>query len=56
MENLLQLTVLDNDIVKSTDAYKNDKIIYLTPAVWYINDGGLNSIYTMIEDIANGLK
>ena len=48
--------VLDNDIVKSTDAYKNDKIIYLTPAVWYTNDGGLNSIYTMIEDVENGLK
>ena len=48
--------VLDNDIVKSTDAYKNDKIIYLTPAVWYTNDGGLNSIYTMIEDIEKGLK
>jgi len=48
--------VLDNDIVKSTDAYKNDKIIYLTPAVWYTNDGGLNSIYTMIEDVEKGLK
>ena len=48
--------VLDNDIVKSTDAYKNDKIIYLTPAVWYTNDGGLNSIYTMIADVENGLK
>ncbi|MGL5314007.1 MAG: siderophore ABC transporter substrate-binding protein [Peptostreptococcaceae bacterium] len=48
--------VLDNEIVKSTDAYKNDKIVYLNPVVWYTNDGGLNSVNTMIEDVMNGLK
>lgn len=48
--------VLDNDIVKSTDAYKNGKIVYLNPVVWYTNDGGLNSVNTMIEDVMNGLK
>lgn len=48
--------VLDNDIVKSTDAYKNDKIVYLNPVVWYTNDGGLNSVNTMIEDVMNVLK
>ena len=49
-------TVLDNDIVKSTDAYKNGKIIYLDAYTWYINDGGLNSINIMIDDIANNIK
>ena len=48
--------VLDNDIVKSTDAYKNDKIVYLNPVVWYTNDGGLNSVNTMIEDVMNAIK
>ena len=49
-------TVLDNDIVKSMDAYKNGNIIYLDAYTWYINDGGLNSINIMIDDIANTLK
>lgn len=49
-------SVLDNDLVKSMDAYKNGKIIYLDAYTWYINDGGLNSINIMIDDIANGLK
>lgn len=43
-------TVLNNDIVKSTDAYKNNKIVYLDGPTWYINDGGLNSLNTMIDD------
>ena len=42
--------VLNNDIVKSTDAYKNDKIVYLDGPTWYVNDGGLNSLNTMIDD------
>ena len=49
-------SVLDNDLVKSMDAYKNGKIIYLDAYTWYINDGGLNSINIMIDDIANGIK
>ncbi len=42
--------VLNNDIVKSTDAYKNNKIVYLDGPTWYVNDGGLNSLNTMIDD------
>lgn len=49
-------SVLDNDIVKSMDAYKNNKIIYLDSYTWYINDGGLRSINTMIDDIVNSLN
>ena len=49
-------TVLDNDLVRSMDAHKNGNIIYLDAYTWYLNDGGLNSINIMIDDIANGLK
>lgn len=42
--------VLNNDIVKSTDAYKNNKIVYLDGPTWYVNDGGLNSLNTMVDD------
>lgn len=48
--------VLDNDIVKSTDAYKNGKIIYLDAYTWYINDAGLDSINIMIDDIYSNIK
>ncbi|MGL5694677.1 MAG: ABC transporter, partial [Peptostreptococcaceae bacterium] len=49
-------SVLDNDIVKSMDAYKNGNIIYLDAYTWYINDAGLNSINIMIDDIVEPLS
>lgn len=42
--------VLDNDVIKSMDAFKNDNIVYLDGPTWYVNDGGLNSLNTMIDD------
>lgn len=49
-------SVLDNDIVKSMDAYKNGNIIYLDAYTWYINDAGLDSVNIMIDDIVNALN
>lgn len=49
-------TIMENDIVKSTDAYKNGKMIYLDSYTWYINDGGLNSLNKMAEDISKNIK
>ena len=48
--------VLDNDIVKSTDAYKNDKIVYLDSPAWYVVAGGLDSTQTMINNIKDAIK
>lgn len=31
--------VLENEIVMKTDAVKNNKIVYLTPDVWYLAEG-----------------
>ncbi|CAK7052525.1 ABC transporter [Tissierella sp. P1] len=47
--------IFDNDIIKQTQAYKNDKIIYLSSQVWYVASGGLTGTMTMIEDIQSGL-
>lgn len=47
--------IFDNDIIKETDAYKNDKIIYLNSQVWYVASGGMTGTMTMIEDIASKL-
>ena len=49
-------SVLDNELVKSTDAYKNGNIIYLTSEAWYTIAGGVNSTLTMLNDLEAILK
>jgi iron complex transport system substrate-binding protein len=48
--------VLDNELVESTDAAKNDEIHYLDSAVWYIAPTGLPSVETMVEEIAAAVE
>lgn len=47
---------LANDIVKKTDAYKNDRIVYLDGALWYLSGGGVQSELAKVEEILNELK
>lgn len=48
--------VIENALVKNTNAYKNDKIIYLDPNYWYLSGGGLISVTEMIEQVKSGLQ
>lgn len=48
--------VVENDLVKSTQAYKNNKVVYLDPNYWYLSGGGLVSVSEMIKEIENGIK
>lgn len=49
-------SVIENEIVKTTDAYKNGNIIYLENSnVWYTAEGGIKALQTMISDLKNGL-
>lgn len=48
--------VFDNDLVKNTNAGKNNKIVSLDSAVWYLISGGLNATQTQITEIENSLK
>lgn len=43
--------VMDNDLIKSTSAYKNNQIIYLDAHVWYVSSGGLTGTMKMVEEI-----
>ncbi|MBP2436329.1 siderophore ABC transporter substrate-binding protein [Microbacterium amylolyticum] len=43
--------VLDNEIVHQTTAWKNDQIVSLDPAAWYIVFGGIETTQIMIDDI-----
>lgn len=47
--------VMDNDLIKSTKAYKNNNIIYLDAHVWYVSSGGITSTMKMIEEIQSSL-
>lgn len=44
-----------NALVQQTNAYKNDKIIFLNPETWYLSGGGLKSIKMMIDEVENAV-
>ncbi|MEH7274949.1 siderophore ABC transporter substrate-binding protein [Neobacillus vireti] len=47
--------VIENELVKKTTAYKEDKVIYLDPDAWYLSGGGLQSVKMMAEEIEAAL-
>jgi iron complex transport system substrate-binding protein len=47
--------VVDNELVKQTNAGKENKVITLQPDVWYLSGGGLESTHLMIEDVKKAL-
>lgn len=47
---------MENDIIKQTTAYKNDRVIYLDGPLWYLSGGGLQSEHAKIEEILAELK
>ncbi|MBQ0138500.1 MAG: siderophore ABC transporter substrate-binding protein [Kurthia sp.] len=47
---------IENDIIKKTDAYKNDKIVYLDGITWYFSSGGITTETEKIDEILNELK
>lgn len=49
--------VIENELVKQTDAYKKGRIIYLeNPGVWYTAEGGITALDIMISDLENALQ
>ncbi|WP_340620978.1 siderophore ABC transporter substrate-binding protein [Xenorhabdus siamensis] len=51
----LEKAQFENDQVKSTNAYKNGKIVYLQPDLWYLSGGGLDSLTRQINAVADAL-
>lgn len=47
--------VVENELVKQTKAYENNRIIYLSPAPWYLAEGGISSTDSMIGEIEGAL-
>ncbi len=49
--------IMENDLVMSTDAYKNNHIVYLEhPNVWYTAEGGIQALDIMLQDLETVLK
>ncbi|WP_152656110.1 siderophore ABC transporter substrate-binding protein [Oceanobacillus sp. CFH 90083] len=48
--------LVENDLTANTEAYKNDRIFYLNPDVWYLSGGGLTSVQEMINEIDASLE
>lgn len=44
--------VVENDLTRQTQAYRNGHIVYLSnPAVWYTAEGGIEALNIMLEDL-----
>ncbi len=48
--------VIENDLVKKTNAYKNGKIVYLNANFWYLSGGGLNTELEMVKEAAQAVQ
>lgn len=42
---------IENELIRQTKAFKDGKIVYLTPEIWYLSGGGLISADMMAEEI-----
>ncbi|WP_411374745.1 siderophore ABC transporter substrate-binding protein [Arthrobacter sp. MPF02] len=47
--------LLDNELVRSTNAAKDNKVINLDPAGWYIVGYGLNNVKAMVDAVAGSV-
>lgn len=48
--------IMENELVKGTEAYKNGNVVYLAnPAVWYTAEGGVSALDVMLSDLESRL-
>lgn len=48
--------IIENELVKGTEAYQNGNIVYLAhPAVWYTAEGGIHALDLMLQDMETAL-
>ncbi|MNN99776.1 putative ABC transporter solute-binding protein YclQ precursor [compost metagenome] len=48
--------LVENELVKKTNAFKNNHIVYLDQNYWYLSGGGLESVAAMVNEVAKGYK
>lgn len=55
-EEKLDTNKIEDRYIKQTNAYKHNKIIYLTPDLWYLSGNGLQSVSLQMDEVARALK
>lgn len=48
--------VMENELIKTTDAYKNGHIYYVDSEAWYLGGSGVISVDKMISDMEKAIK
>src|SRR5690625_1056486 len=48
--------IVENTLMRSTQALQNDDIYYLNPDVWYLSGGGIISVQEMVKEIEASLQ
>ena len=48
--------VLDNSLIQQTKAFKNNHIVYLDAANWYLAFGGLESMEIIAAELEKAVK
>lgn len=48
--------VMENAVVKQTNAFKNNHIVYLNAEYWYSASGGLTAVQEMIQEVAKSIQ
>lgn len=49
-------SIMENDKIKETNAFRKGKIIYLQPQLWYLSGGGLESLSLQIDEVSGALQ
>ncbi|MGO1520166.1 MAG: siderophore ABC transporter substrate-binding protein [Sphingobacterium sp.] len=45
-----------NPLIEQTNAFKNDKIVFLNAEIWYLSGGGLKSIKMMLDEVESAIQ
>ena len=48
--------IVENELVKTTDTYKNGNIVYLDPETWYVGGAGIKAANEMLNEVEEALK
>ncbi|WP_347230875.1 siderophore ABC transporter substrate-binding protein [Bacillus sp. LL01] len=47
---------IENELVQTTRAYEEGKIVYLDAVNWYITSGGLTAVSEMVQEVSVGIE
>ncbi|WP_273728526.1 siderophore ABC transporter substrate-binding protein [Brucella gallinifaecis] len=51
-EGTSAMQLLDNELVRQTNAWKNDQVVYLNAQNWYLVGGGLGALHNTIQQLS----